>query len=82
MGLTVSAYGRTCVLRADSWERLARLLFLTCSWWSRAECQGIIERAKWGRATLALDFETLVLPGEFDVDLRNPEMRATWRPDL
>lgn len=82
MGLTVSTYGDTSVLRADSWERMARLLYLRCSWWSREDCVRIVEKARGGRATLALDYETVVLPGEFDVDLRNPDMRVDWEPDL
>ena len=79
--VTAYVYGSVSVLEAPTRDRLARRLYLTCPWWSRDSCRSVADRLTRRQVVTAPDFETLLLPGEFEVLEVRPDEDPTWVPD-
>lgn len=82
MVVTVYAYGRLQVLRASTRTRLARLLYLTCPWWTHGACELLVGYVVKGQVVTAPDFEALLLPGDFGVLEVRPAEDPDWQPGV
>lgn len=71
---TLRAFGRTTEFRARSVAQLARRIY-TRSHWTMPECVRLAGDLWRGRVVTAPDFDTIVLPGSFDVLEERPEER-------
>lgn len=71
---TLRSYGQTSTFHASNVEQLGKRLH-TRTHWLRVECLRLAAELWRGRVVSAPDFETIVLPGFFDVLEDRPEER-------
>lgn len=80
MLVTVYAYGDGKVLKAESARRMARLLYLTCPWWTHEACDLLVAQLERGQVVLARDFDTVLVPGDWPVLEVRPAEDEAWVP--
>lgn len=71
---TLRAFGQTATFHAHSVDQLARRIY-TRTHWRIAECSRLAAELWRGRVVSCPDYETIVLPGRFDVLEDRPEER-------
>ena len=80
LAVTVYAYGRQVLLRANSTRQLSRQLYLTCPWWTHSACDHLALELQQNRVILAPDFDAVLLPGDFSVLESCPGQTDGYRP--
>lgn len=76
---TIQHFGSLSTFDAEDVEQVSRLLYNRTSW-TRRECRRIALELSRGRVYSAPHFETIIIPGTFDVLEDRPDERPSWRP--
>lgn len=76
---TIQEFGSLSTFEADGVDQISRRLYNRTAW-TRSECRRVALELSRGRVFSAPDYETIILPGRFDVMIDRPDERPSWRP--
>lgn len=79
---TLIAFGQVSTFHASNEDKLMRRLYRRTTWtWD--DCRAIAQRLRRGVVCIALDYETVVLPGSWEHIEDRPESRPVeeWAPE-